>query len=103
MSDTQTQDTEAINTVAVRMSLKYGTPERVVKDLLRYSVLRIPAGGFLQAVLENNLREACGRADDFNRERLFEIVSFIYNELPSQCWGSPAKVKAWLEGDSDAN
>lgn len=57
----------------------------------------IPTGGFLEAVLCNNLMESFGRADMGNRLALFEICSYVYNELPSGCHGSPEKVQAWLE------
>lgn len=52
-------------------------------------------GDFLRAVLENDLSEACGRADLFNRRKLYEYVVWLYNEAPSKCWGSREKVKAW--------
>ena len=60
---------------------------------------RLP-GGFVTACLQNNLKEAVGRADDINRARLFDIVSFLYNEAPADCWGSPVKVSEWLRGDA---
>jgi hypothetical protein len=54
-----------------------------------------PVGGFLTAVLENNLSEALGRADEQNLQTIFHIVAYVYNELPSECWGSPDKVFKW--------
>ena len=57
----------------------------------------VQPGGFLEAVLENNLREAFGSADLNNRDALFDIVSYCYNKIPRECWGSPEKVKAWIE------
>lgn len=58
---------------------------------------RIEPGSFLCALMENDLKEACARADDVNRHMLFEIVNWFYNEAPSTCWGSREKVKRWLE------
>ncbi len=52
-------------------------------------------GSFVQAVLENNLKEAFGKADENNREALFEIVSYCYNKIPAGCWGSKENVEAW--------
>ncbi len=52
-------------------------------------------GSFVQAVLENDLREAIGRADSGNLDTLPAIVAYCYNQIPSVCWGSPAKVEAW--------
>jgi hypothetical protein len=49
------------------------------------------------AVLENNLIEAVGRADMINGASIAAIVGYCYNELPRDCWQSPAAVKAWLD------
>jgi len=65
--------------------------------LIRYIDERREPGGFLKAVLSNDLINAVGRADTKNRADLAEIVQYCYNELPSRAWGSPEKVKAWLE------
>lgn len=52
-------------------------------------------GSFLRAVLNNNLREAFATADADNRQLLFHIVAWFYNEAPGPCWGSEEAVKAW--------
>ena len=57
----------------------------------------VPPGVFLTAVLSNDLMEALGRADRENRETLYDICGYIYNEIPSACHGSPEKVKGWLD------
>lgn len=54
-------------------------------------------GDFIMAVLENNLRDAFGRADLVSRAALFDIVVFMWNDAPSVCWGSPEKVAKWLK------
>jgi hypothetical protein len=54
-------------------------------------------GSFLRAVLENNLIEAFGHADDTNLAAMHAWAEWLYNETPSACWGSPAKVTAWME------
>lgn len=69
----------------------------IIATLRRYVDDKIPTGGFLQSVLSNDLTEACVRADDINRYILFDIVKYIYNNLPMNCWGSPEKVQRWLE------
>ena len=71
-------------------------PTNVKESLQRYAKQRIPTGDFLRAVLENDLMEAVGRADDFNRYRLFDICSYVYNEMPMSCHGSKEDVKNWL-------
>jgi hypothetical protein len=71
-------------------------PERMRDGILNYIERRWPPGGFLQAVICNDLREAAGRADDENQLLLFEYVKFFYNHAPHECWGSPEKFQAWL-------
>lgn len=56
-----------------------------------------PTGGFVRAVLENDLIEAFILADESSTAALRGIVFYVYHEIPSACWGSRKKVKAWLE------
>lgn len=63
---------------------------------------RQPVGDFLTAVLSNDLKEAVKRADHLNLTALVPWVDLLYNYCPSNCWGSPAKVKAWLGEEDDA-
>lgn len=55
----------------------------------------IPPGSFGMAVLSNDLKEACGRADTTNRRYIFSIVSWLYNYAPSDCWGSKENTETW--------
>lgn len=81
-------------------SLQYDkAPNNLGPSLQRYIEKRIPMGGFMMAVLSNDLKEAMRRADEYSRQCLFEIVSWLYNEAPASCWGSPEKVSAWLAGE----
>lgn len=54
-------------------------------------------GQFLTAVLENKLCEAVGHADENNLHNLPAYVGYLCNQAPQGCWGSPERVKAWLE------
>ncbi len=65
--------------------------------LERYRDCHCPTGSFLQAILENNLMEAVGRADDDNLRDIVEIVRFVYWDMPHTCHGSPKIVAAWVE------
>jgi hypothetical protein len=78
-------------------SLRYDRlPVGLRGGLERYIEHGVPPGHFLTAVLTNDLREACSRADDINRYLLWDIVGWLWNEAPAPCWGSPEKVSAWL-------
>ena len=68
-----------------------------LESLQRYADNHIETGGFLRAVLENDLMEAVGRADEINQQDLFDICGYVYNDMPAICHGSPEKVQAWLD------
>ena len=68
-----------------------------IESIDRYVQHGIPCGGFLTAVLENNLMEAMGRADESSKINLCEICRYIYNDIPSNAHGSPASVQAYLK------
>jgi len=68
----------------------------IIASIRRYADQHCPTGDFLRAVLENDLKEAVGRADDYNIRVIPEIVRYCYNEIPCNCWGSPERVKTWL-------
>lgn len=83
-----------------RMSA-YNISDQVRDSIGRYVDQRIPTGGFLGAVLENDLLQgAFGSADDRNRRDLFDIVRYCRWEIPGDCWGSPEKVTAWLNQET---
>lgn len=86
--------------------------EDIIESLNAWGTIGRPTGGFLEAVLSNDLEEACARADYTNLWTLPAIVAYVYNELPGMCWGSPARVKEWPEllrkrreerGDNEGN
>lgn len=71
-------------------------PQGVRDALDRYVTHGISPGSFTRAVLENDLFEALGRGDLESTAALPAICGYVYNELPSDCWGSPEKVVAWI-------
>lgn len=64
-----------------------------------YVSARTPVGGFLTALLTNNLTETFARGDSRNQEFIREYVEHLYWCVPSTCWGSEEKVAVWLRGD----
>lgn len=75
----------------------YAIPTDTREAIDRYVRDHLEPGGFLSAVLCNDLRGACERADTQNRPALWHIVNYLYNQCPANCWGSEARVTAWLE------
>ena len=78
------------------MPNEYGIDDSVKDSLDRYVKDYVPTGGFLQAVLENDLMESFGRADSVNQQNMLNILKYLYNHVPMGCRGSKEKVKAWL-------
>ena len=76
-------------------------PENLRGGMTRYLQHGIEPGSFLRAVLENDLLNAFGRADNENKRNLEEIVRWIYNYAPADSWGSTAKVEAWMNKHSE--
>ena len=72
-------------------------PEHMINVVLGYFTDHRRPGAFLQALLKNDLMEACARADDTNAAALTVWASFLYSEAPSGSFGSPEKVEAWLD------
>ena len=76
--------------------IEKGVPQHNHDALVEYVMAGRPVGGFLQAVLSNDLRESFGRADTINRHNLREIVEWLFNNAPANCWGSVENYKSWL-------
>ena len=68
----------------------------MAQGLQNYIELGIPPGSFLTALLCNDFMEACRKADDTNRQVLFEWGGFLYNELPIGSFGSPDAFDRWI-------
>ncbi len=74
----------------------YPIREDLYGALERYLNHGIMPGSFLTAVLENDLKEAFGRADIDNEANMKNIVGYMYNNFPSNAWGSKEKVRQYL-------
>jgi len=73
-------------------------PQHMRGGARRYIESGILGGGsFLEAVFENNLVEAFGRADDINIAAMRQWAQFLYGECPLPCWGSKEKVRLWCK------
>jgi len=72
-----------------------GVPQHLRDGLVRYVADGILPGGFLQAVLANDLKWAVHRADPRSLATLPLLVWFLTDHAPSNAWGSREKVLAW--------
>ena len=66
-------------------------------DLDLYIKKGIQPGGFLTAVICNDLMSAVGHADAWNIKIIPEYVKYLYNEAPGNCWGSTEAMQTWME------
>lgn len=72
-------------------------PDGLQAGMRRYIEEGIAPGGFLKAVLYNDLAGAVAQADWINKSRLAEVVSWLAEHAPSPCWGSVEVVRDWLD------
>jgi hypothetical protein len=78
------------------LGLPVTVPQHLHAGLDRYVFERIETGGFLRAVLENDLYTAIHMVDPLTFRSLRGIVEGILLYLPEESYGSPEKVEAWL-------
>lgn len=71
-------------------------PDHLHSGLLEYLTARHPPGGFLSAVLANNLTAAFSHADPQSERGLRDLVLFLYRYAPAESWGSVETVSRWL-------
>jgi hypothetical protein len=64
--------------------------------LERYIQHGIYPGGFLAAVITNNLTHAVLRADSYNKANLASYVEYLFHNAPSTCWGSQENMNTWM-------
>lgn len=72
-------------------------PEHTQQALGDYIERGIPVGGFLHSVLCNDLAGAVCKADASNLAALKNIVLWVYNYAPENCWGSEALYLRWIQ------
>jgi len=73
----------------------YPLPLHMEKSLHDYIYFGRPVGGFLQAVIENNLQLAVGKADNSNIRYLPAFPAYLYMCCPADAWGSRGAYESW--------
>lgn len=77
--------------------VNFGVPSHLHEGLYNWITGQMPPGGFLQNLLANNLKETFEKADCKSMPKIENIIRFLYNEAPANCWGSPEKVVDWCQ------
>lgn len=57
---------------------------------------RVRPGGFLSAIICNDLKKAVMFANDINIKNIPAFVEYFYNNAPTNYWGSDLKMNHWL-------
>ena len=70
-------------------------PQHMHGGLVRWIVAGIQPGDFLCAVIQNDMMEALGRADETNRPNLHNYGMFLYNYAPGGSFGSVENFANW--------
>ena len=68
----------------------------LIPGLRRYLEHRIETGGFLRACLENDWFRAVSLAHPLLRMPQMKALRDVITTFPSEAWGSPQNVAAWL-------
>lgn len=69
-------------------------PQHTQASLRRYIEQGCYPGGFVTAVLCNDLMRAINSADSDNLAALPAIAQFVYNRMPETSWGSAEKIRS---------
>lgn len=76
-------------------------PEHMRPGMISFAHHGVLPGGFMQAVLRNDLYDAAGRADSTNSMIMHIYASVLHNFLPKQSFGSHDAMVAWAEKRRD--
>lgn len=83
--------------------LQFRISDHMLDALECYVRDHIKPGGFLCAVISNDLCDTITRADDNNLANLPAFTAYLYNEAPQRSWGSPERLKAWINDKQQTN
>jgi len=75
----------------------YTINSQMMEGIRRYIEKGLPPGGFLTAIITNDLRGAVEHADYFNINHIPAFVAYFVNEAPGPCYGSKAIMKTWTD------
>lgn len=72
-------------------------PEHTMYALNQYVKHGQPVGGFLEAVLTNDLVGAFDYADDEHQACMLDLLRHIRLKIPARCWGDRENLIEWIK------
>jgi hypothetical protein len=70
-------------------------PEKIMRALVRHTVLGEATGSFVFAVLRNDLKDTFRMGSEEALEALPQILAWLYWHAPSESYGSAQAVAEW--------
>lgn len=70
--------------------------QQAYSKLDAFKTHRLPPGGFLNSILNNDLTSTVLKSDEESKKLIAEITQYCWDNLPHNIWGSPEKVEAHL-------
>lgn len=77
-------------------------PAVTLGGIQRYVATGMPGGHFLRCLLTNDLFGVAAHADTSNWDALGDIVKYLHNHVPQECFGTPCAYHAWIEKKREA-
>lgn len=74
----------------------FAVPGHLRGGVARWIMTGTEPGGFLQAVLINDLKGAVTRGEPSSRAGLLQLVGWLIAEAPPMCWGSEGAYVDWV-------
>tara|TARA_Y100000401_G_scaffold115030_1_gene117998 strand:+ start:616 stop:897 length:282 start_codon:yes stop_codon:yes gene_type:complete len=74
-------------------------PKPFKEEMKKYVEEGIETGSSLKYILQNDLFKTMMYSDPDNQELIKDVVLWIWNQLPSETYGTPDKVDKWLSSD----
>ena len=72
-------------------------PPNMHGGILRWIEDGTVPGSFLVAVISNDFKDACFKADDYNALILPVYARWFHNNAPAKCWGSLDNFVGWAK------
>jgi len=81
----------------MRLELPITVSKRNETALTRYLVHHQEPTPFIRAVLVGDLLEVARQGNREELADLPELIAWIYRRAPMACWGTPERVRMWLD------